>query len=190
MLDPANLRNAFSQAFPYSQYVATGSAPQQDAWCRGFDRIALTPNQSTLIAGFERTMNVLVLSGMWCGDCSAQVPMLERIAQANPAAIRLRIGDRDVMSNVAERVRICGGLRVPTAIWLNEDFEFVSILGDRTLSRYRAMAAANLGGACPLPGAPIPADEAAATLADWVGEFERVHLILRLSPKLRQRHGD
>jgi hypothetical protein len=79
---------------------------------------------------------------------------------------------------------------VPTVIWMAEDFEFVSLLGDRTLPRYRAMAARQLGPACPLPGAALPADEAAATMQAWLDEFERVQLILRLSGRLRQKHGD
>ena len=29
-----------------------------------------------------------------------------------------------------------------------------------------------------------------ATLQDWVDEFERAQLLVRLSPKLRQRHAD
>ena len=68
--------------------------------------------------------------------------------------------------------------------------EFVSLLGDRTLPRYRAMAARQLGPACPVPGAALPPDEAAATLQAWLDEFERVQLILRLSARLRDKHGD
>jgi len=75
-------------------------------------------------------------------------------------------------------------------VFMNEDFEFVGLAGDRTLSRYRALAARMLGASCPLPGAPVPEDEIAATLQDWVEEFERAQLLLRLSGKLRQRHGD
>ncbi len=30
----------------------------------------------------------------------------------------------------------------------------------------------------------------AAVIADWLNELERIHLILRTSPKLRERHGD
>jgi hypothetical protein len=52
------------------------------------------------------------------------------------------------------------------------------------------MAARQLGPSCPLPGAALPADEAAATLQAWLDEFERVQLILRLSARLRQKHGD
>ena len=32
--------------------------------------------------------------------------------------------------------------------------------------------------------------EVHATLQDWMDEIERVHLILRLSARLRQKHGD
>jgi hypothetical protein len=52
------------------------------------------------------------------------------------------------------------------------------------------MAARQLGASCPLPGAPVPADEAASTMQGWIDEFERVQLMLRLSPRLRQVHGD
>jgi hypothetical protein len=41
-----------------------------------------------------------------------------------------------------------------------------------------------------MPGAVLPADEAAATMQAWLDEFERVQLILRLSGRLRQKHGD
>lgn len=107
-----------------------------------------------------------------------------------PFLVDVRFVDRDATPELSERVRICGGLRVPVAIFMNEDHEFVALAGDRTLARYRALAAARLGPSCPLPGAPVPEDEIAATLADWVDEFERVHLLLRLSAKLRERHGD
>jgi hypothetical protein len=36
----------------------------------------------------------------------------------------------------------------------------------------------------------VPPDEAAATMQGWIDEFERVQLMLRLSPRLRQVHGD
>ncbi|MEL6311834.1 MAG: thiol reductase thioredoxin, partial [Pseudomonadota bacterium] len=81
-------------------------------------------------------------------------------------------------------------LRVPVVLILNEDFDLLALEGDRTLSRYRAMAARQLGPSCPLPGARVTAEEVEATLQDWVDAFERAHIMARLSTKLRQRHGD
>ncbi|MEL7474271.1 MAG: thioredoxin family protein, partial [Planctomycetota bacterium] len=152
--------------------------------------VQLTPQQRSLLAGFTRELNVLVSSGTWCGDCVQQCPFLGHIESANNARIRVRFVDRDEHADLAERIKLCGGLRVPVAVFMNEDFDLVSLFGDRTLHRYRAMAARQLGASCPLPGAPVPDDEKRATLQDWVDEFERTQLLLRLSTKLRQRHGD
>jgi len=189
-LDADFLKTKFDAALPYDDYVATGKPDQQESWKKIHDQVKLTDAERELVGGFTRSINVLVTSGVWCGDCVAQCPMLDRIAESNPDSITVRFVDRDEHSDLAERIRINTGLRVPTAIFMAEDFEFCSLLGDRTLTRYRAIAEKQLGAACPLPGAPVPTAELAATLHDWVNEFERVHLMLRLSPRLREKHGD
>lgn len=190
MLTPDFIAAKFDAGLSFARYVETAKGSERSGWQAGVERVRLTPAQAGLVAGFTRHLRVLVTSGTWCGDCVAQCPMIAAIEAANPARIAVRFLDRDAHADLAERVKICGGLRVPTAIFANEDSEFLAILGDRTLSRYRAIAAQKLGAACPVPGAPIPASELAATLQDWVDEFERAHLVVRLSPKLRERHGD
>jgi len=142
-----------------------------------------------LVRSFQRQMNVVVVSGLWCGDCSQQGPLLVRVAEANPR-IDLRFLERDQHSDLQDEVTINGGRRVPVVLFCSEDFELVSWYGDRTLSRYRALGARQFGAACPLPGAMVPSDEIAATLQEWLDEFERAQWVLRLSPRLRAKHGD
>jgi thiol-disulfide isomerase/thioredoxin len=193
MLTPTLLKSTFEAGLPYEAYVATGTPDQQERWSE-FERLArdhaaLNSAQRSMTTDFTRKVNLLVISGMWCGDCAQQCPLLAIIADHAPT-VELRFVDRDKHKDVADIVKIAGGNRVPTALFLNEDFEFVSLYGDKSLSRLRALAAKSLGASCPLPGAQVPHDEIAATLADWLAELERVHLLLRLSPKLRQRHDD
>ena len=116
--------------------------------------------------------------------------MLAHIERANPSKFRVRVVDRDKRLDLADELLICEGRRVPVGVMMNEDFDQLFVVGDRVLARYRAMAARQLGASCPLPGAPVPDDEIAATLQDWVDEAERAHLICRMSTKLRARHGD
>lgn len=184
------LAREFAAAQIFERYLATGKAEQQAAWRKIYDQARVTEPQRRLLQGFVREGNVLVVSGIWCGDCVQQCPLLERIAEVNPAKIHLRFVDRDEHGELAARLRINAGDRVPVALFMAEDFAFVSVLGDRTLARYRALAARQLGPSCPLPGAPVPDDELAATLQDWLNEFERVQWLLRLSGRLRQKHGD
>lgn len=188
-LNAEYLRSKFNAGLNYEAYLAT-DAGRAEPWRQFARHVRLSETQAELIGGFAREINILCISGIWCGDCVQQVPMFDAIERANPAKVHLRLLDRDAHKDLADQVKICGGHRVPTVLFLAEDFEFVSILGDRTLSRYRAIAARQLGSSCPLPGAAVPQNEVDATLADWVNELERVHLLLRTSGRLRQKHGD
>lgn len=183
------LQSKFDAGLSFDDYLATDPV-RAEKWRTVHQRAQLTDAQRQLIASFTRTMPVLISSGIWCGDCVQQCPLLQRIAEANPRMIELRLVDRDEHLDLSQRIMINAGLRVPTVIFMAEDFEFVHLLGDRTLSRYRAVAARQLGPHCPLPGAPIGDDELSATIQNWVNEFERVHLLLRLSQRLREKHGD
>lgn len=189
-MDATYLSEQFAAALSYAPYLLTGTEEQQRRWKQVYDACDLTPPQRALLSGFQRDMKLLVVSGIWCGDCVQQVPLLQRLAEANPQRIELRIVDRDLHKDLSQRLRINGGDRVPVALFLAEDYQLCSIAGDRTLSRYRVLAARQLGAACPLAIAPLAADELAATLQDWLNEFERVQLMLRLSGRLRQKYGD
>lgn len=189
MIDPDFLRDKFEQALSYETYVKAGKPEHRKAWADFRARAGLTPAQATLAAGFTRRMPVLVVSGTWCGDCVQQVPFVDTIGVAAPG-VEARYLDRDEHPDLAERVMLCGGLRVPVVLILNEDFDVLSVEGDRSLARYRALAARQLGASCPLPGSPVPDDEVAATRQDWLDAFERAHLMARLSTKLRARYGD
>ncbi len=184
------LAEKFTAALPYDRYVRTGNEEQQRRWHQVYTAAQATEPQKQLVAGFVRDMKVLIVSGIWCGDCVQQCPLLQRIAEANPARIELRLLDRDEHRDLMEKVRINAGDRVPVALFLAEDHELCSVFGDRTLGRYRALAARQLGPSCPTGIVPPGADELAATLQDWLNEFERVQLMLRLSSRLRQKHND
>jgi thiol-disulfide isomerase/thioredoxin len=189
-MQPDFLTTKFTTALPYDRYLLTGTPEQQRRWQEVHDRANLTDSQSELLGGFVRQLNVLVVSGIWCGDCVQQCPLIDRIAAGNRGKIDLRFVDRDQHRDLAEQIRINAGDRVPVALFLAEDFHLCSTFGDRTLHRYRAIARKQLGASCPTGiGAP-DGEELATTLADWLNEFERIHLMLRLSSRLRQKYAD
>ncbi len=181
---------AFAKALPYGQYLDKHAAPdQRQRWDAMHARIALTATQQAVLGGFTRRMPVLVLSGAWCGDCVNQCPIFAHFAAAAPT-IDLRFLDRDAQPDIAAHLKVCGGQRVPVAAFFSEDFSPVLFYGDRTLSAYRAAAAASLGSSCPSGAVAPPPDAIAAVVGDWLDQFERVHIILRLSARLREIHHD
>lgn len=189
-MDAAFLSAQFESALGYDAYVKTGTDEQQRRWQQALDASKLTDVQTNLVRGFVREMHVLVVSGIWCGDCVQQCPLMEHIARANPDKVRLRFVDRDKHKALSSQLRINGGDRVPVVVFMAEDNELCGVYGERTLGRYRAIARKQLGAACEIAIAPPQSDEAAATLAEWLNEIERFQLMLRISPRLRQKHED
>ena len=179
----------FEEALAYNSYMDVSEEKERLRWQAVLERVILTDAQKQLLGGFTRKMNVLCMSGIWCGDCVRQGPMLHRIAEASDV-IDLRFLDRDENPDLQDRLRILGGMRVPVVIFLSEDFFECGRFGAKTLSTYRKMVAEQIGPSCPTGIVPPPEEELAVGTQDWIDMFERAQLALRLSPMLRERYGD
>jgi len=116
---------------------------------------------------------------------------MARIAEANPDKIQLRFLQRcDEHADLIVKAPINAGFRVPVSWFMAEDFEPVHWFGDRTLSRYRSMARKAIPPDQANVHAAPPADPVREVLREMLEQFERAHLILRLSTRLREKHGD
>lgn len=190
LLNAEFLREKFDQGHSYDAFVARGEPDgHHHQWHERHGRLALSDEQQAVTAGFARPMKVLCLTGTWCGDCALQGAALQRIAEARTDLIDLRFLMReDAHADIIVNSRINAGFRVPVTWFMADDFQPASRIGDRSLSRYRSMARKALGeGAV---AAMAPADPVREVLAEMLDEFERVQLMLRLSPRLRQKFGD
>jgi Thioredoxin len=182
--------STFADALSYQSFLDRyASPPQRARWDRMHERFSLTDGQRQLLGGFSRRMPVLCLAGAWCGDCINQCPVFDHFARAS-SVIDLRFLDRDARPDLRDLLSINGGQRVPVVVFLSEDWLEVSRYGDRAISVYRRLAADQLGPACPTGLVPPTAETAATCTAEWLVEFERAQLILRLSPRLRNKHDD
>lgn len=190
MIDASYITDRFASGLPYDRYLRTGTDEQQRRWNQVHDAARLTDAQRELVGGFVREMKILVFSGIWCGDCVEQCPLIHRIGEANPAKIDLRFIERPRDAELIPELRINGGSRVPVVLFLSEDNQWCATAGDRTINRYRALAFRKLGPLCPTGIVAPEKEEVDATLADWVNEVERVQLMLRLTPRLRQKYQD
>lgn len=184
----------FAAKFPtglrYDDFLEThGSNEHRQRWQTLYERVSLSDAQKQLLHGFSRDLNVLCMAGTWCGDCVEQCPIFRHFEQ-ECARITVRYFDRDAHPDLQAELSICGGARVPAIVFLSEDLDPLGRHGDRTLAKYRHMAATQLGPACPTGIGGPPDDLLAAVVQDWLNEFERMQLMVRLSPRLRKKHGD
>ena len=179
----------FADGLPYEAFLDRYASPKERAkWDAALAEQALTDDQRALLGDFVRDMPVICLAGAWCGDCVTQCPTLHLIASCSDR-IDLRFFDRDDHPDLGEDLQICGAARVPSVLFMAEDFLPTGRYGDRTLAKYRAKADAMEGNSCSL-GANEPEALMAAVTQEWVDQFERNQLILRTSGRLREKHGD
>jgi hypothetical protein len=192
LLHPDILRPKFDQGLSYGEFVALGEPEgHRPPWDQRYAQLALEPAQEALVKSFTRPTKVLCLTGTWCGDCALQGSATARIAEANPRLIDLRfILRHEQHADLVVKAPINAGFRVPVTWFMAEDFEPAAVFGDRTLSRYRSMARKQLAPDQANVHAPTPADPVRTVLQEVLDLFERVQLMLRLSPRLRQKHGD
>ncbi|MCB0360795.1 MAG: thioredoxin family protein, partial [Bdellovibrionales bacterium] len=71
----------FAKASKYEDYVNSGSSSQRAKWEAFYEQSALEDKQLRILAEFRRKMNVLFMSGIWCGDCARQGPIFRRIQE-------------------------------------------------------------------------------------------------------------
>ncbi|OLC28986.1 MAG: thiol reductase thioredoxin [Armatimonadetes bacterium 13_1_40CM_64_14] len=185
-----NWAESYAAGLPYTGYLERYGTPQhQQRWQAVYDQIHLTEPQRLVLAGFPRQMHLLCVAGTWCGDCVREGPILQHLAAGSPQ-VSLRFIDRDDHADVAAQLTVNGGLRIPMLVFLSEDDMECARYGERTLATYRKMAAEQLGPACPT-GIVSPGENYLAIVTqEWLNEIERVQLLLRLSPRLRAKHGD
>jgi thiol-disulfide isomerase/thioredoxin len=185
-----NLYEKFAAGLGLDDFLARhGSESDRARWARVRDEVALTDEQKALLGRFRRETHVLVLAGAWCGDCVRQCPIFGHFAAAAPV-LQIRYIDRDVHADAQRELLINGGQRVPVVVFFSEDGWEVARYGDRTISAYRALMEQQTGESCAsgIVGKKDPLLQ--QVTQDWLEQFERVQWILRLSPRLRQVHGD
>lgn len=179
----------FAKALSYRDYLSTGEPVHQQRWNEHYQAVELTESQTDLIKAFTRRLNVLFMSGIWCGDCVRQGPIVERIAEASEL-IDLRFIDNKEYPELAEELRINGAARVPVAVFLSEDFFELARFGDSHLNIYRKKLTDELGPAC-ATGLTVPDQNIMQhDLQDWLDIVERLQAMLRLAPMLRKRYND
>src|SRR5581483_1151201 len=107
----SKLSTQFASGLAYERYVRTGTDEQQRRWAQVYEAAQLTDTQTQLIAGFVREMKIVIFSGLWCGDCVEQCPLIYRIAEANTQKIDLRFIERPRDGELIPELRINGGNR-------------------------------------------------------------------------------
>ncbi|MCW4051118.1 MAG: thioredoxin family protein [Candidatus Bathyarchaeota archaeon] len=179
----------WTMAQDYDTFLKESDQSQAKRWYDSAERVTeLTPEQAERLKGYNRELNILVYAGVWCGDCSRQGPLLKKLADVAGDKVNIKIIDREASQELKDELRIMGASRVPIVVFLTEDFWEIGRFGERLLTVYRAKAAREVGRGDP---AGILSPQARnSELEEWLDIFERMLIMVRIAPPLRQRYND
>ncbi len=178
----------FNQALPFDEYGNSNSL-HWPKWQRYFKLIDLETTQKELIKSFKRKLNILVLSGIWCGDCQRQGPMLKAIADSCEL-INLRFIESRDNPELQDELRINGAEKVPVVVFLSEDFFEIQRFGDRHLSVYKRLIKEQSAAYCETGFGAPEETYLKEELKEWIDTFERVQHLLYMSPFLRKKYNN
>jgi hypothetical protein len=184
-------REHFDLAMGYDDFLAAAGSGIAANWITTGDSLPpLPPADRQRLSGHHRTLKVLVYAGIRCGDCARQGPILKAICEAVGDNVELRLIARDTSEPLKDELRIIGAMRIPVVVFLSEDYHEVGRFGDRMLSTYRLKVERETGEACAAGIIPPSSQELVTEMGEWADIFERMLLMLRLSPPLRDRYND
>jgi len=182
-------RKYWEMAVDYETFLMQGKEGEVESWKERRSRTPdLSPQDAERLQGYSRELNVLMYAGNWCGDCSRQAPMLHKMAQAAGDKVHLRLIERETSKELQDELRIVGALRVPIVVFLSEDFWEIGRFGERLLNVYRSKAAREIARG--VDAGVLSPKSLKKEMGEWLDVFERMLLMVRLSPPLRKRHGD
>lgn len=118
-LDWAAILNA-SQDF--DAWIAAADSGEQAERMRGaVDQQEFSPHHAAALAAVDRAVHVLAFAEDWCGDVVRHVPVLEKMARAQPH-LDVRYCSRAEQPAAFARFLTNGGEAVPKFVFLSEDF--------------------------------------------------------------------
>lgn len=179
----------WNQAQSLDEFIENTKPNEKEQWNDRKNRVPdLEADQMDRLQGYNRELNVLMYSGGYCGDCSRQAPMLQKMADVAGEKVNFRVIEREGLIELQDELRVLGALRVPVVVFLTEDYWEVGRFGERLLSVYRSKAAREIGRGRD-QGVLSPKALKRET-SEWLDIFERMLIMVRLAPPLRRRHND
>ncbi len=190
-------KQMWDNASDYHALMEAADEKDSDRWAQIYDACALSERQAQILRAFEVPVNVLTMVGTWCGDCVAEVPLIERLAEGSEQVTHRLVRIEDVDDAFKDRWQINGGHRVPVLFLLSEDWHLGFAWGDRPLARYRMLR--NVRRAEPdlekkefykkLAAESRRPEVMEKTADELLAELERAQIMFQLSPRLQELRG-
>ncbi|MCK4765226.1 MAG: thioredoxin family protein [Candidatus Aminicenantes bacterium] len=123
-----NLKPYFEKALPYEEYISL-LGENLELYQHHYKKFTIPGAQEEKIRKYK-SLKILVLAEPWCGDCTAILPIVGKIAETIGAwSVKVLLRDKNL--DLMEQFLTRGGLAIPILLFLTEDYSLLSRWGPR-----------------------------------------------------------
>ena len=176
------LKQRFHAGESFSEFLHR-QKKNSDLWDALYTRATLSENAVARAAAVQRPWHLLVLSEDWCGDSINTLPVIARLAEAQPL-IDMRIIGRDANPDLIDSHMTGLSKSIPVIILLDEDFNEIGWWGPRPGSLQAWVTEGGLA---------LPQAERYRQVRTWYARDHgktAVNELLELIEKAEAREGD
>lgn len=127
-----DIAQRFASGRTYPEYLAHMKT-NRDLVAAITQQIELAPDDVRFFAGLGRPLHVLVVSEDWCPDCSLNLPVLMKIAEAAPQ-LEVRIVGRDDNLDLLESTKKGDRKAIPTFLFFDAGWNLIGYWIERPVS--------------------------------------------------------
>jgi len=116
------LKSLFESGSDFNVFLEKAEAKDREKFEVFYKNTVFSEKILERLSTLKKKIKVLVFSEPWCPDCVVSLPVLAKMAELNNL-IEFAILPREGHEDFLERYKYDGKPRVPTFIFMNEDFE-------------------------------------------------------------------
>ncbi|TYP58507.1 thioredoxin family protein [Thermosediminibacter litoriperuensis] len=116
------IRELYEKGIKYSEFLEKADQKYRREFEKCYEDIKLSEKTLERIEKIAKKVRVLVFAEPWCPDCIVSLPVLVKITEIN-GLIDFTILPREGYEDFLENYKYEGKPRIPTFIFMNEEFE-------------------------------------------------------------------
>ncbi|MCG0275476.1 MAG: thioredoxin family protein [Thermosediminibacteraceae bacterium] len=117
-----SIKELYEKGIKYTEFLKKTETKYRQEFEKHYEDLKLSQETQERIEKIAKKVFVLVFAEAWCPDCIASLPVLAKMAEINNL-IDFAILPREGYEDFLEKYKYDGKPRIPTFIFLDEDFK-------------------------------------------------------------------
>lgn len=119
------MKDLYEKGLSYRTFIMNLDDDIRNKFMKYYIPLTINDEQKKKMEAVQKKIRILGVVEGWCPDCQINLPVLEKLISTNNN-IELRLVLRDAVKDELKDYEVDGKVKVPTFIFMDEDFSIIS----------------------------------------------------------------